>query len=501
MNESSSIYEETSRRGLSRRRLLAATGATAAGYALPSAAIAGTGRRRRSADVVVIGAGLAGLTAARTLVARGKSVVVLEARSRVGGRTHTIPLGRRDWIDVGGQWVGPTQDGILALADEVGVKTFETYNSGDNILWWEGESTRYPATAPVPPVPDGGDQALITAVVELDSLAAELPPGEPWAWNRATEFDGQTFETWKLATFSTRGARVAMDVAIEAVFACQPRDVSALFVLYYISQAGNAAGKGSLARLISTAGGAQESRFVGGAEKVSRKVARRLGKRLVLGAPVRRIRRTGSGVRVVADGVTVSARRAIVALSPTLAGRIQYDPALPALRDQLTQRVPQGSAIKVNVVYSEPFWRNDGLSGQVVSDEGPIKVTFDNSPPDGSPGMLVGFLEGHDARLWGRRSPKLRRQAVLESLARYFGPAGGSPTRYVETNWAEAPWTRGCYEGFTPPGVLVDFGEALRKPVGPIHWAGTETATRWIGYMDGAVESGERAAKEVLASL
>ena len=494
---------------VTRRRLVTGAAVAAAGAALPAPATSAaakpakhrSGRGGRSVDVAVIGAGLAGLTAARRLVKAGKSVLVLEARSRVGGRTNSIPLGRHAWLDVGGQWVGPTQDGILALAQKLGVETFDTYNEGDNVLYWEGARSRYPATDLVPPVPDGGAVALITATVTLDALAAQLPPGAPWEWNQADEFDGQTFETWKLDNFSTRGGQVSMDVVAEAVLACEPRDVSMLFLIYYISQAGNAANAGSLARLISTAGGAQEKRFHGGTEQVSKRLARSLGDRVVLGAPVRRIDRGGGRARVFADGISVNARRAIVAVPPTLAGRITYDEPLPALRDQLTQRLPQGSAIKVQAVYDRPFWRDNGLSGQVISDQGPVKVTFDNTPPSGKPGILVGFLEGRDARIWGRRSVKDRRHAVISSFTRYFGADAAKFNRYVEKNWAEEPWTRGCYEAFAPPGVLTDYGEALRQPIGPIHWAGTETATRWIGYMDGAVQSGERAAAEVLRSL
>ncbi len=498
--------ETDSRNGVSRRRLLAGAGAAAAGAALPVGAAeakprARRGRARRRADVVVVGAGLAGLVAATRLREAGRSVVVLEARNRVGGRTHTLPLGKDAWLDVGGQWVGPTQDGILALADELGVDTFPTYNAGENVLRWDGANSRYPADALVPPVPDGGSEALITATVELDGLAAKLPIDAPWTWSEAPTYDGQTFETWKLDTFATSGGRTAMDVATEAVLACEPRDVSALFFLYYVAQAGNSKTGGSFARLISTAGGAQESRLVGGAQRVSNRLARELGRRLVLRAPVRRIVRDGHKVRVVADGVSVRAKRAIVAIPPTLAGRIEYDPPLPALRDQLTQRLPQGSSIKVQAIYDEPFWRADGLSGQVVSDQGPVKVTFDNTPPTGSPGVLIGFLEGTEARVWGARRESSRRQAVLDSFQSYFGSAAANPREYVERNWADEQWTRGCYEAFAPPGVLSDYGQALRDPVGPIHWAGTETATRWIGYMDGAVESGERTAKEVLAAL
>jgi monoamine oxidase len=206
-------------------------------------------------------------------------------------------------------------------------------------------------------------------------------------------------------------------------------------------------------------------------------------------------------VRVECDGLTVTGKRVIVAMAPALAGRLRYDPALPALRDQLTQRVPNGSVIKCEAVYDKPFWRDAGLSGQVVSDASPVRLTWDNSPPDGKPGVLLGFIEGTAARQYGHRSAKARRAAVLNNFATYFGSQALKPTAYYEKNWSTDEWTRGCYTGYMPPGVLLDFGTALREPVGRIHWAGTETATIWPGYMDGAVRSGQRAAKEVLAAL
>jgi monoamine oxidase len=204
---------------------------------------------------------------------------------------------------------------------------------------------------------------------------------------------------------------------------------------------------------------------------------------------------------VVSDTTVVRARRAVVAIPPTLAGRIAYDPPLPAYRDQLTQRFPMGSCVKCLAFYEEPFWRADGLSGSAVSDPGPASIVFDNSPPDGSPGIIVGFLEGHWARELGRVSEEERRTAVLTNFARLFGPRAASPEQYLERNWGEEEWSRGCYVGYTPPGVLTAYGPAIRAPIGPLHWAGTETATVWNGYMDGAIQSGERAAREALAAL
>jgi monoamine oxidase len=197
----------------------------------------------------------------------------------------------------------------------------------------------------------------------------------------------------------------------------------------------------------------------------------------------------------------VHAKQVIVTGPPSLTSLIDYRPHLPGDRQQLTQRFPQGTVIKCEAFYDHPFWRDDKLAGQATSDTGPVKITFDNSPPDGRPGVLLGFIEGHEARVYARKSKSERKAAVLQSFARYYGAKALHPTGYVEMNWTEEPWTRGCYGGFTPPGVLLDYGSAIRRPIGRIHWAGAETATIWNGYMDGAVRSGERAATEVLHRL
>jgi monoamine oxidase len=222
---------------------------------------------------------------------------------------------------------------------------------------------------------------------------------------------------------------------------------------------------------------------------------------VLLQAPVRTIRRDDHGVTVEADGATVRARRAIVAVAPTLAGRIAYDPPLPGYRDQLTQRMPLGTVAKCMAIYDEPFWRGEGLSGQGTSDAGPVKLTFDNSPPDGSPGVLLGFLEGRRARELGRLEAGERRAAVIDCFARLFGPRAARPDGYVERLWAEEEWSRGCYGCHMPTGAWTNYGPALREPIGSLHWAGAEYATVWNGYMDGAVRSGEATASTVLERL
>jgi monoamine oxidase len=485
-----------------RRGLLQAGAAVGAAAALPATAAADDDERRgrkRRADVVVVGAGLAGLSAAHRLAGAGRSVVVLEARDRVGGRTLNRSVGGGEVVAVGGQWIGPTQDRLAALARELGVATYKTFFQGQAVYHRKGQRILFDSTSPVPPDPDAGDAARV--VVGLDALSAGVSRTEPWASPRATEFDSQTFETWKLANTATDGGRFLTDLAIQAVWACEPRDVSLLHVLFYIACARNETTPGSLFRLISTPDGAQDSRFVGGSQRIAQGLARRLGRRVVLEAPVRRIAAEGGGARVVSDAGTWTCRRVIVTGPPALTAQIDVEPALPADRAQLVQRFPQGSAIKCHAVYPTPFWRDEGLSGYVNADSGPIRLMYDNTPASGKPGVLLGFIEGHEARVWGARPAAERRAAVLDAFARFIGPRAATPTRFVEQDWAQEPWTRGCYVGFTPPGVLLDYGPAIRRPVGPIHWAGAEYATFWNGYMDGAVRSGEEVAGGVLQAL
>ncbi len=506
-----SVMDDARGSDLTRRGLLGAGAAVGAAAVLHEDRAAAAkkktvARKRRRADVVVVGAGLSGLQAALDIRAAGKSVIVLEARRRVGGRTLNRALGDKypgKVVEIGGQWVGPTQDKLLALAKDLGVATFKTYNAGNYLYHHDGTNQPYTTDGPLGAVPPDltGVLDAFAAIGQLDSMAATVPIEAPWTARNAVAWDSQTFETWKLANTLTASGRFLLDLMVQAVWAAEPRDVSLLHVLSYIRGAGNESTPGTLERLINTAGGAQESRFVGGSQRLSIEMARRLGRRVLLGHPVRRIVQTRGGVQVIADGVTVNARSVIVTAPPAVTAYIDYEPVLPAQRAQLLQRFPQGNAIKCTAVYDRPFWRDAGLAGQITSDAEPCRVTFDNSPPDGSPGIMLGFIEGHFARVWARKSAAERRAGVLANFVSYFGAQAADPSQYFEMDWSAERWTRGCYVGFTPPGVLLDYGEAIRTPVGRIHWAGAETATYWNGYMDGAVRSGVRAAAEALGDL
>jgi monoamine oxidase len=490
---------------ITRRRLLG-TGAVAGAGLLAR----GTTRARaaapaaRSADVVVVGGGLAGLTAARAIAAAGKSVIVLEARDRVGGRVWNHDLGGGAVSERGGTFIGPTQDKIADLARALGVATFDTYDTGQNVYIDEnGTRLTWSDTGPTgsaPPDPLVLPELTVT-VARLDDMAKDVPVGAPWTAGKAAEYDGQTLESWLKANSVTPRFQRLIPVATRPIFGAEAAELSLLFVLFYIASSGNESNPGTIERNIDTRGGGQQSRFVGGSQVIPDKMAADLGSRVVLSAPVRRIATAGGGVTVTSDQGTFTAKRVIVAVPPTLAGRIDYDPILPSSRDQLTQRLHQGVMTKVAAVYDRPFWRDAGLTGQGVSPTGLVTATFDDSPPSGSPGVLFGFVGGAQARAYAKLPAAERRSRVLAELAAMYGPQALAARDFFDTSWTEEAWTRGCPVGIAGPGVLTAYGAALREPVGPIHWAGTETSDYWNGYMDGAVRSGQRASAEVLAEV
>ena len=448
-------------------------------------------------DVIVVGAGLAGLSAARTVAAAGRGVTVLEARDRVGGRTENGTFSDGQWIELGGQWIGATQNRMYELVAALGLRTFPVYNDGQLVLQLLGkqslmgsEKTATPKLSPFALL----DLAL--GIARFGRLSASVDANRPWRTPRAGSLDGQTFRTWINRTLRTRAGRAYFRIFCEAVFAADPADLSLLHALFYAKSGVD------METLMAVAEGAQQDRIAGGSALISERMAQELGDRVVLASPVRVIRAVGDGVRVVTrDGAEYGASRVIVTLPPTLAGRLEYDPGLPGWRDQLTQRVPAGSVIKMCLAYDRPFWRERGLNGQAASDAGPVKVTFDNTPPGYGRGVLLGFIEGNEARRWARRSPDERQEAFVRCLVRYFGAEAAHPLEYLERDWMAEEFSRGCYGAHFAPGVWTNYGRALTEPIGPIHWAGTECSPVWNGYMEGAVRSGEATALAVLGDL
>lgn len=447
---------------------------------------------RERYDAVVVGAGLSGLACAARLSAAGCSVAVFEARRRVGGRVLSDEVGGVP-VDLGAQWIGPTQHRMHELVQRFGIETFDTFHQGRKVLDLNGRVSTYKSS--IPSLTPLKLVALQAALTRAERAVRRIDPVQPWGAVGAQRLDGLTVEAWKRRAVAFADVRALFDVGVRTVFGAEPAEVSLLYFLAY-ARAG-----GSLMELLEVEKGAQQTRFVHGAQQVARALAEPLGDALRLGAPVRAVEAGSNGVEVVTDDGRCAARRVVIAVPPALAARIAYSPPLPGAKDAVLQRFPMGQTIKCHVVYERPFWRDDGLSGEVVATSGPVSVVFDNSPPGAERGVLLCFSVGAPGRAFGRLDPAQRREHVVASLVRWFGAHAARPVAYLDKDWSADEWTRGCPTGFVPPGVLAALGPELRSAVGPVHFASSESATVWTGYMEGALSAGERAAAEVLAAL
>ncbi len=451
---------------------------------------AGGGEAGR-ADVIVVGAGIAGLSAARALSRAGQDVLVLEARDRVGGRTCSVPV-RGATFDVGGQWIGARQPRLQALIDEFGLETFPTYHSGTKLLDLGDGVRRYEGDLPALSLLD---LVRVQATLwRIAWLARGVPVEAPWTAEDAAALDAVSAEAWVAAHLHRPETRKLVDLLIRSCWSAEPRELSMLYFLAY----GKAAGR--VERLAEVAGGAQERRFVEGAQSISLRLAAALQRPVQLSTPVDRIDWDKDGVVAWSKGAAYPARRLIVALPPAPAARLDCRPALPNERSRLMGAMPMGRTIKCLALYERPFWRAQGLSGESLSHGGLCAFTYDNSSVRGEVSALVGFVVGDEASRHRERSPDERRARFLDHLAHFFGPAARDAQEVIEHDWSDEPWSGGCPVGMPPPGVLGRDGPALRAVVGPLHFAGTETATEWTGYFEGALQSAERVVGEILGA-
>jgi monoamine oxidase len=446
------------------------------------------------ADVAIIGAGFAGLSAAKALRAAGLEPLVIEARERVGGRTCPGSIAGLT-IDLGGMWVGPTQTRLLALAREYGVETYPQFMSGKSAIELNGKLVSS----------DGEDYlALLSLPVKLDVaqlvyrltwLSDSIDPERPWAHPKAEQFDAMTWQTWLNEHSHTDGAMSFMVSLARAVFCAEPADLSFLFVLFYLRSGGN------LEQLTTSREGAQQRLFVGGVHQLARRMADQLGERVLLNCPVTEVEHDAVGVTLKCGAAVYRAKALIVAMAPALAGKISYSPLLPHKREALTQRMPMGSVIKIWIAYASPFWRSKGFNGLYSSDVAAFGPAFDVTPPGTGAGIIAGFFDARNSVEWSARSSDERRAEVIRSLKSAFGAEAASPLEYLEKNWTQERYSLGCYTGTLGPGSLTQFGTALRERVGRIFFAGTESSSIWAGYIEGALRSGARAAAELRAYL
>ena len=475
---------------ISRRQVVGgAVTATIAGVA-PAKAAPAPGNRA-TADVCVVGAGFAGLTAAYRLRQAGANVMVLEARNRVGGRSWSARMKDGTFVDFGGQWVGSSQSRFYDVIKEMGGETYPS--PGDGLLTWqrgvmdinEHHRIKDEADALFP----GGDM-VARAKKAIDDIAATIDRDAPWAHPDAERLDAITFSEWLRQNVENENVRKFVATEVASVPCASPGEISMLHLGWLIRACDN---------LTELFGDAQADRVVGGTQTVARAIADRLGPAIRLGSPVRRIEWSENGAVVHSDAISVMARHVVVAVPPTLAGAIEYEPSLPVNRTQVTQRWPQGIVIKVAMIYPRAFWRDEGLSGASLDYVTVMGETADSSNPEtiSKAGVLTGFVYSDNARQAATMAPEDRKKLLLGDVARRFGPKALEPEHYHESNWTMDTWTRGCFTGFLTPGATRLFGSAVRDPVGPIHWAGTETATQWPSFIDGAIRSGERAAMAI----
>ena len=443
-----------------------------------------------NADVVVVGAGFAGLAAARELVKRGHDVVVLEGRGRVGGRSSTATIAGVP-VDVGGTFVGATQDAVVALAAELGCETVPTHSRGKNLIRWRGKVRAYRSTIPRLSIIELLDVSRIQW--RFERVCRRVPVDKPWTSPIAEILDSKTLDEWLRYVHASAGTRDLMTIMARVTWGCEPDAVSMLHAVRYVKAAGG------LGRMLDVEGGAQQDRFPGGTQQIAVRMAQELGPRVVLDAVVRSIERHADGtLAVTSEAGTVAAKAVIVAIPPEHRAGIAFLPELPPEYGKLAEHWPQGNLSKAYAAYETPFWRADGCSGEALSDEGPVFITFDVSPGDDGPGILLGFT---DARTFDQLSPADRRDRALAGFATLFGDAALEPIDYLDHCWSAEEFAPGGPTAAVPPGSWTTYGPWLRKPVDGIHWAGTETADKWSGFFDGAIRSGQRAANEVDRAL
>lgn len=439
------------------------------------------------AGIVVVGAGLSGLHAARELARRGRDVVVVEARERVGGRTLARTIGRGHF-DLGGQWIGPTQERVAKLAKGLDLATFPTWSRGRKVMDLDGRDGKVKTYRGV--IPKLGVLELLRlelALRSVERMTKRVDPSDPWATSDGARWDRCSVDEWAKKAVGARRVRAAIDVVVRVVFGAEARDLSLLAFLSYVRAAGG------LMALVEIEGGAQQDRFVLSAHSLSTRIAGELGDRVFLEAPVNAIaqEKGGEGIIVTTARGAIRAARAIVAAPPALVREIAFDPPLDPARTELLGAHRMGATTKVITTYGRPFWREAGFSGEAIASSGPITVTFDDTTHDGAQPALVAFVVGDAARA------KPTEKEVLAALCRFFGNDAARPDAYVAEDWSADPWSGGCPVSMPPPLRWPRQLAALRRPFGRVHFAGTETAREHTGYLEGALESAERCVREI----
>ncbi|MCA1307633.1 FAD-dependent oxidoreductase [Microbacterium esteraromaticum] len=441
-------------------------------------------------DVLIVGAGAAGLTAANELRKAGLSVAVLEARDRVGGRLWTDVIDGA-MLEIGGQWVSPDQDALIETIDELGLETYSRYREGDSVyIGPDGTVSRF--TGEMFPVAPETERVIDEITERLDRMVAEIDPDSPWEHPNAAEWDAVTWDAWlRLQTDDDEAVR---NLAFATGSAMLTKPTHTFSLLQSLLMAASA---GSYSNLVD-ADFILDKRVVGGLQQVPLLLAERLAEDVLLNQPVRTLEWGDAGVTATTDDTTVRARFAILAHAPVLYDRISFVPALPRRQHQLHQHLSMGFVIKVHAVYDRPFWREQGLSGTAFSPYELSHEAYDNTNHGDERGTLVGFVSDQNADDLFTLSAEERKERILESLSHYYGPEAKNPVVYYESDWGSEEWTRGAYAASFDMGGLHRYGSDLRTPVGPIHFACSDMAGAGYQHVDGAIRMGRLAATRII---
>ncbi|TFV94252.1 flavin monoamine oxidase family protein [Algoriphagus kandeliae] len=442
-------------------------------------------------EVIIVGAGFSGIAAAKKLFEAGISFKILEARDRIGGRVYTNYLKEDLYVDLGGQWIGPTQDRMYELCKEYGISYFETYDEGKNILNLRGKIRTYKGIIPkMDPV------SLINLDIlmrKMERMARQINVHTPWSHPKAQKWDQLTLEDFLRKNSKTKSCYEVIKIGCETIFACELHEISLLHALFYIRS-----GK-SLDCLINIQGGAQQHRIEGGMQRIAEAMATPFRDHIIFNSPVEKVIQSTDHTDVISGENRFSSNRVILAVPPPLLKKIHFEPGLSSEKSELLDNYAMGRVGKCFMIYQTPFWREDSFSGQVVSDD-PLthQTLFDCSTVDGKYGILMGFTIGNRADEYFGRSEEDRKKRMISQLVQYFGEKAKDPIQYIDFTMSDETWSQGCYAGLMPVGAWTTWREAYRKPEGNLHFAGTEAATVWHGYIEGAVRAGEAAALEII---
>lgn len=445
-------------------------------------------------QVIIIGAGFSGIAAAKKLHEAGIPFLVLEARERLGGRVYTKQIKEDLYLDFGGQWIGPSQDRMYALCEELGIHYYDTYDQGYNVLDINQQIKKFKGL-----IPKMDFLSLINldyVLKKLERLAKSIPLENPWLHPKALEFDSISLGAFIISHCKTSSCKKVLTLALETVFAAELNEVALLHALFYFKSGRD------LNTLINIKNGAQLHRIEGGMQCIVDAMAKPFIDKIIFNKPVEKIFTEGGKKKISGVDFSFTAEKIIMAIPPTLAAKINFYPMLSSAKKQLIDRIAMGQVGKCFMVYEKPFWRTSGFSGQAFADNNsPFQSMFDASPKDSKYGIILAFTIANRAKAYFENTKEKRKESMLRKLVAYFGKEAETPMFYEDFNMTDEAWSRGCYAGLYPTGAWTGFQDAYAKTENDIYWAGTEASKVWYGYIEGAVRAGEKAAEKIIKEL